>query len=345
MKKPAALLALLAVILGIAYGTSTSSHKVTPNVAAAPTHLVTPGGVASRSPSFGKPPTAAARVTVALPGSSVLVYDAVTPRNIPSTAKYAACYASGPYANCGEMHLLLPHATLVTIATTASVEARCLDTEPQDAVPSQDASWLRWEIYTLHVYHPCIYSSLSEMSTVEDYLRVSRIPSSLYYLWDADWTYTYHIDAGFAATQWFSNNFIDQSAFSTYFFAPPPPVGPSTATIQHWINAKAASEKVFLERPSCGHDPATSGCHFFLQRTLYFQTKLVHAKVSTQIVPCWGKHATLGNRFCEVVRPTVSYWSHARDSSQRAYERTGYELFRSRVGYFQNRINAAFRLQ
>ena len=326
--------ALLCVLLLAACGGG-SHHTLRHRGATGVTQiLTTPGGVAFRSPTFGLPPKGLA-LTLPSAVPFVLGADAVTPGNIPGSYRYIGCYASGTYANCGAMHALHPNATLITIATYAGAAARCLDIEPSDAVPSQGPGWIRWMI-SLHVYKPCLYSSLSEMSQVIYYLNASGIPRSDYLLWDAHWTGVYRIDGGFDATQWFSDNTIDKDAFATYFFAPAPPpkpVGPSRQQIAAWTKARDSALRSY-KQAHCTQPVLSSGsetrkkprfntdtfCHAQAGLVVGNQVKL-DAAVRRPV--CWGPHAQLSAPVCQIVRPELSIYSHARQSSYKVARAKG----------------------
>lgn len=160
---------------------------------------------------------------------TILMYDDVTVSRIPSNAQAVACYAVGSFANCGSMAQAFPHAYRVSITPTWSGRANILDVEPGDATPSQAGPWVKADI-AAGFKRPGIYASLSTMSAVRASLNAAGLSRSQYFLWDAHWTFTPQLDAGYDATQWYGGNIIDKSQVTKEFLGinnpPPPPPDP-----------------------------------------------------------------------------------------------------------------------
>lgn len=294
---------------------------------------------------------------------SISGYDAVTISAIPRGAQAIGCYVSGPYANCGTARADFPAARLVTIATYATYPgpAKILDTEPEDAVPSEDAGFIRTQISVYHVYRPGIYADASEMTEVRADLNASGIARSSYVLMIAAWDGNPAIPTGYDAKQWRSTTSLDYDTFATSFFATPAPPGPSQSQTTHWRSARNSSFSAYHARRCTLGEAQAKGtpkaCVTFAQRVVYFQQQLwTQAHVARWA--CWGKHARSKSLVCWVLRPEASYWSHARDASERAYERSGCDGpagfpapvhsplcdgLRQRRGYFGARVKAARR--
>lgn len=324
-------------------------------------------GCQAHSQSFGVPPAGTPRVGAAAPVPTVEMRDSVTVSAIPSGTPAVACYVVGTFANCGSMHAAFPHAALVSITPTASfTPARCLDDEPGDATPGESGGWVLADIRA-GVAKPCEYASLSNMGAVK-----ANLASTLgagwrtrVFLWDADWTFGAHLDAGFDCTQWTDHGpqgqNYDESTCSRAFFgiAPKPkPPGPSSSTVTRWRGARNASFSAYhARRCTVGEaDPkgTPNGCPVFAQRIIFFQQKLWTVE---RRWACWGKHARTKSYACWILRPETSYWSHARDASQRAFTRNvcggvngmtslspDCRLWRQRTGYFNGRVRAARKI-
>ncbi len=65
------------------------------------------------------------------------MYDAVTPKRIPSDASMVAGYADGRFANLTEMAQRFPHAKRVSIAVHPTTRAQVLDVEPGCSSPEE----------------------------------------------------------------------------------------------------------------------------------------------------------------------------------------------------------------
>jgi hypothetical protein len=241
-------------------------------------------------------------------------YDAVTVSNVPRGAAVIGCYASGPYANCATAHAYYPRARLVSVATWAAAPGRCLDTEPGDATPSQDAGWIRWMI-SLHVYEPCIYASAYEMGQVKYYLSISGLSRSSYFLWVAAWDGSPSIPPGYDAKQWQSTATLDYDTFAAYFFAPAPPSGPTPAQLAHWRGARNSSFSAY-HREKCSL-ARQGNCKLLGDRVTYFQGKLWTGEPRWA---CFGKGARTKSDVCWVVRPLANYYSHAYQATVGAYQ-------------------------
>jgi hypothetical protein len=213
-----ALAALSACVLAVA-GCGSGHHNTKPSVP-----CVMRGG-RCHAPGFGQAPTGDFGLRPHQLGAAQTIegYDAVTLSDVPADAAAVGCYASGQYANCGQALRDFPKARIVTIATYNGASARCLDTEPGDAVPSQDPGWVE-TMLAQGVTRPCVYADSYEMGAVR--ADLSSVPRADYTLWLADWDGNPAIPAGYDAKQWASNCCIDRDSFSSAFFGPPAPPPP-----------------------------------------------------------------------------------------------------------------------
>lgn len=102
-----------------------------------------------------------------------LMYDAVTPSNIPADAVMVAGYIDGLYAWKPEDWARFPHAVKVELAVFASTNAgHALDVEAGDATPAQAAGWLTMRRRA--GVDPSVYCSLSLWPAVRAALAASH---------------------------------------------------------------------------------------------------------------------------------------------------------------------------
>lgn len=240
------LAALFACVLLIAGCGGSTAHKVRVG-SAQPVQL---HGGRTHAPDFGTPPAGDFGLGLQphnLTATALLEgYDAVTLANVPSSTQVAGCYVDGRFANCTEARSRFPHAKLVTIAVSASYRgpAKILDTEPGDAIPSQDAGFIETQIRVYHTFRPGVYADAAEMPLVQEELRAAGLARSQYTLWLADWDGNPAIPSGYDAKQWFSNQSIDRDSFLSTFFAPPPkPPAPKPKPVK-WASAEIQCPKL-----------------------------------------------------------------------------------------------------
>lgn len=248
-----AAIATPAVIIGVTSGGSHHVAKPTigaPAAASSQPKYTTPYGPSAHSPYFGLPPTNAPRAMAPTSTPTLAMYDSTTVSALPRSASVVAGYTSGWWPTFPSLASAFPNAYRISIAVNASHYAQCLDVEPGDATPAQVAGWITAD--KAHGYSkPCVYSSLSEWAQIR--AAVSSATLAGVYKWDADWTYSAHLDAGYDATQWtdhYNGTNVDASTV-TYAFAgktaPKPNVTPATAmeyqrydaTVRHFGNTTA----------------------------------------------------------------------------------------------------------
>jgi hypothetical protein len=252
----------------------------------------------------------------------ILGFDAVTIGNIPSSAAVVGCYADGAYSNCNEARARFPHAHILSFAVNAGGVARMLDTEPGDAVPSQDPGFVRHMI-ALHIYDPGVYADSSEMPAVEQDLQSAGIPRSDYVLMVADWDGNPTIPAGINAKQYRSTSTVDYDSFSTAFFGTPAPklvcfgkhpdVGNATCKKEialYKTYQKAYTNAAGAVKSSQAVYDARS-CQVLAQRESYFTALLKNDK-----------------------RYKLAYRRGALAASKAAYKSRNCSEFASRIGYW-----------
>jgi hypothetical protein len=94
------------------------------------------------------------------------MYDSVTVSQIPATAEAVAGYVGGQWPTYRELLVKFPHAQKLSIAISASEQARCLDVESGDATNEQAALWVK-EAHARGVKRPILYTSVSNWPTLQ----------------------------------------------------------------------------------------------------------------------------------------------------------------------------------
>lgn len=264
-------------------------------------------GVAAHSPTFGLPPKGAHPYRLSpkvVP--TIEMFDTVTLSTLAGLQPAAlAGYTSGYWPTYVPLTRAYPALAatghVVSINVYYTYHGNCLDVEPGDATPAQAAVWVGADLIA-GFWKPCVYASLSTMAQVRYYLNAANIPRSAYRLWDADWTYYAHLDAGYDATQWtdhaYSRNLDESTVSTTTFFQGPPPAPPrphcfgpnwerSNSTCQHirplvasWSRARDSSLRALNAR-HCLYSGIVNGtatplfhnrtdCNALTQRATYF---------------------------------------------------------------------------
>lgn len=271
-----------------------SAHHTTRHLSPGPASCAgyqTQYGCQAHSPTFGLPP---AGLTL-LPRSTVptkAMYDSVTLSTIPAKPPAVAGYVAGHWPTYQPMVRAFPSAVHVPIAIQADekvtgVRMACLDVEPGDASPSQAGAWDRMELKA--GVKPCDYANLSTMPAVK--ASLSGLSRSQYFLWDADWTFSAHLDSGYDATQFTDhalNRNLDESSASLAFLGLSPKPAPLPVCITHRI---ARATCVYNKAHIAQYQRATAssarafkarGCPVLSQRVSWFSTQLrKHPKVKT----------------------------------------------------------------
>jgi hypothetical protein len=177
------------------------------------------------------------------------MYDSVTARDIPVSARMVAGYVDGPYAWTLFDWLVHQSAVKVRIATRASTnDGHVLDVEPGDATPAQAVAWVKMRRKAGAT--PAIYASRSVIPTIEAAFRAAGVAYPLW--WIAEWTGRPHHIPGAVAVQYdhppHSGGHYDLSYVNDYWPGvdpapkpaptppppaptPPPPVPPPPAPV------------------------------------------------------------------------------------------------------------------
>jgi hypothetical protein len=156
------------------------------------------------------------------------MYDAVTPGNIPPTARLVAGYADGRYANLGQMRARFPHATIVSIAVRWTTRAQVLDVETGDATPAEAVLWCTKTMAGTANSLLTVYCNTSTWPAVRAAFRGARVAEPNY--WIAHYDGVASIPAGAIAKQYADPGPYDLSAVADHWpgvdpapHQPPPP--------------------------------------------------------------------------------------------------------------------------
>jgi len=183
--------------------------------------------------------------------TSLIMYDSVTPSQLPPGGYAYAGYIDGSYNDFDEIAHMYPHAQLLSITTSGNPAAHgvAVDDENGDANNPQAVTFVKDKLEQ-KINRPVAYTQASNLLTLED--ELSGIPRTSYRLWSAHYTGTPHLcsrmvcgygsDTPADATQYAADPYnytlgrnIDITLLSRNFFVPaatpvPPPVpfkGPS----------------------------------------------------------------------------------------------------------------------
>lgn len=137
-----------------------------------------------------------------------LMYDSVTPEDIPTDAAIVAFFLDGIGARTREqMRALFPNATLVTITIDPDLnDGDVLDCERFNMVdpqkdPGRAVDWVLLR-RGLGFMSACLYASVDNIAPLAQAFTARGVGQPLY--WVADWTGKPHLITNSAATQWIS---------------------------------------------------------------------------------------------------------------------------------------------
>jgi hypothetical protein len=159
-----------------------------------------------------------------------IMYDSVTPGNIPADAQMVAGYADGIYANVAELRARFPHATVVTIAVHWTTRAHVLDVEPGDATPAQAVTWLTQTMRDVDNGRLTLYCGMDGWPAVHAAIQAAGIGQPQYWVarYDGDPT----IPAGAVAKQYLGDyRGYDQSSVADYWPGVDPAPAPALSTV------------------------------------------------------------------------------------------------------------------
>lgn len=123
---------------------------------------------------------------------NITMYDSVTVTDIPLKAKAVAGYVDGLYTTFPTLQSHFPHAHKLSIAVSASADARCLDVEKGDATPDEAAPWVRRQLKRGEK-KPVVYTSAAFAQNLVNKLDASGLRYGKdYLLWSAHYTSKQH---------------------------------------------------------------------------------------------------------------------------------------------------------
>lgn len=146
-----------------------------------------------------------------------LMYDSVTPTDLPKDATLIAGYVDGIYRNVSAIRDHFPHAVVVGIAVDADTNnGIVLDVEKGDATPTQSVHWV---VMRRHAgKDPSVYCSASEWNAVKAAFHAAGVAEPHY--WIAQWDGVQKVPAGAVAKQYKNaspGHHYDTSVVSTYW--------------------------------------------------------------------------------------------------------------------------------
>lgn len=328
----AAFAVVVSCLVLVACGGHSSTHSALPHkpvgLSSCPGY-VTQWGCSAHSPTFGQPPLG---LTLIAPTSSATLsmFDSVTVSVLPHGAPAYGGYLFGNFPTYRVLLTAFPSARHVPIAPQAipvyptTARMACLDVEPKDATPAQAGPWVAGEI-KLGV-KPCVYSSLRNgMAEVESVLAhwLGAGWRSKVLLWDANWTGSPHLDAGFDATQWtdhFQGLNVDASLVTDAFLGikPAPQLPVCIHKRETRSQCSAAKRKIAsAQRAAASSERAyrARGCVVLAQRVEWFGDHLKH-------------------------HPNVKTGSRKRAlaASRRAYSTRSCRVFLNRTSFFNEQV-------
>jgi hypothetical protein len=372
-----AILALVLVAWGIGGSTATAS--------ATQPSVVKHGQTATGSvhpPGWGAPLPGHPKGLVQARTSAVqtaTMYDSISLSALPANPFAQAGYTSGYWPTYLPMRQAWPKAHTISVAISASHHADCLDVEPGDASPSEVPGWIAAVRADPGMpagvrARPCIYSSLYPWETqIDPILAAHHIALSSIFRWDADFTYTDHLDAGFDATQWTDKCLgrnLDCSrvtlsflsiAQPPYVLAPAKPPGPSPATLAKWRELRGQNFTTYHAhgcKNGLVHDKAHTrdDCFKYALGVVTYQEKLWTTSPRWHV---FGPHGRTKTLIAWIIRPTASIWSHELSSTRAAYQLHGCDgpvgvynpdesslcnKLRQRESYYTSHLKAAYGL-
>lgn len=333
------LLPLLVVVLLLA-GCGGGHSRSTIRAAVQPSYQ-TRYGVQAHSPTFGIPPTRLSLVpsTASAKVPTREMYDVVNVSAVPHGVFAVAGYLQGNWPTYRPLVIAFPSAVHVPISigpfpvyrdsVSPSIRMVCLDIEPGDANPSVAGAWDKGEL-ALGVI-PCDYANLSTMPAVKASIAASHLSLSQVELWDADWTFHAHLDAGYQATQWTDHgpqgqNYDETSASLGFLGIHPKPLEP--VCYSHRISrsaCSAAKKKVASDQLAASASYrayAARGCPVLSQRVSWFSTRLKqHPKFKTarRRRALSASRTAYRHRSCAVFNQRDSYFTNAAKTIAEAH--------------------------
>jgi hypothetical protein len=154
-----------------------------------------------------------------------IMYDSVTPGNVPADAQMVAGYADGIYANLPELAARFPNATRVSIAVRWTTRAQVLDVENGDATPAQAVLWCTQTMASVANHQLTVYCNSNMWPAVRAAFQAAGVAEPNYWVaqYDGDPT----IPAGAIAKQYVGDyHGYDQSSVADYWPGVDPALAP-----------------------------------------------------------------------------------------------------------------------
>ena len=152
------------------------------------------------------------------------MYDSIVVSHLPANASAVAGYVDGRWRTFLELARAFPHARRLSIATSASSNATCLDVERFDASPAQAPAWVRKQ-WSRGVHRPVLYAALSTVPALTRELALAHVPLARVRIWSAHWTERPHrcgprcgLSFRVDATQWATSPRYDTTLCGPLFF-------------------------------------------------------------------------------------------------------------------------------
>ena len=143
-----------------------------------------------------------------------VMYDGVTPAQVPMGATIYAGYVDGHYPSYSALVRQFPNTLHVSITTTAAGTARVLDVENGDATPEQAPGWAA-RMRQLGLAYPVVYMNASTWPGVKAQFLLQHVDAPLY--WVAQYDQEPAIPAGAIAKQHTNLPGYDISSAAAYW--------------------------------------------------------------------------------------------------------------------------------
>ncbi len=145
------------------------------------------------------------------------MYDAVTPKRIPSDASMVAGYADGRFANLteAEMAQRFPHAKRVSIAVHPTTRAQVLDVEPGCSSPEEAVRWCTRTMADTDNKHLTVYCNTSTWPQVRGAFHHAGVTEPNY--WVARYDGKAQIPDGALAKQYQNTPGFDRSVVTDHW--------------------------------------------------------------------------------------------------------------------------------
>jgi hypothetical protein len=146
------------------------------------------------------------------------MYDGITAADVPAGAAIYAGYVDGAWASYDALAAEYPGALHVSIAVTASGDARVLDVENGDATPAQAPGWAEDQRRAGNPY-PVVYMNETTWPAVQAQFAAQAVTPALYWVaaYVDDPANVPEIPVGAIAVQYFDHGGYDVSVVAGYW--------------------------------------------------------------------------------------------------------------------------------